>query len=235
MTVTAIVLAAGSGRRFGEKKQFSDLAGRPLLIHSLSIFQKSPCIDKVICVAPREDLSRVETLADKYALSKIKKITPGGTERQDSAAVAIFDLEKEHSPNDIVLIHDGARPFVSLALVDALVQKTMIHGAVVAARRITDSLKEVSAEGFIQRSVPRKGLWAMQTPQSFRLPILAEAYRKGMASGVTATDDAMLVEQLGHPILCVEGPAENIKITAASDLKWAELWLRHDTEARVLS
>ncbi len=225
MTAVAIVLAAGSGRRFGGKKQFSILACRPVFVHSLSLFQQIPNIKEIICVVPEEDQSYAENIIAEYALTKVKNILPGGAKRQDSVAVALSGLEKEKSPDDLVLVHDGARPFLSTALVNALMQKAEKYGAAVAARPVTDSLKEVSKEGFIRRSIPRDGVWAMQTPQVFRLSLLSAAYKKGLADAMVATDDAMMVERLGHPIFCVEGLVENIKITEASDLKRAAAWI----------
>ncbi len=235
MTAVAIVLAAGSGRRFGEKKQFLDLAGHPVFVHSLSLFQRASCVDEIICVVPKEDRVFTEEIISKYPLSKVKKVVAGGAARQDSVAEALFDLEKDKFSDDLVLVHDGARPFLSLDLVATLVRQARVCGAVVAARRVTDSLKEVSAEGLIQRSIPRENLWAMQTPQVFRLSLLVEAYRKALSDGVIATDDAMIVERLGHPILCVEGPAQNIKITERADLKIAESWVREGIVVKVVS
>lgn len=226
MSVHAVVLAAGSGERFGAKKQFLDLDGKPVVIHCLSLFQKSRHIDEVICVVPKTDVALAKNLVSEYALSKVKTLLAGGATRQDSVAIALAYLASEKPGEDIVLVHDGARPLLSSDLLDRLVMEAKSCGAVVAARPVTDSLKAVSESGIIQNTLPREGLWAMQTPQVFRLSILATAYRKGMAEGFCATDDAMMVERLGISIRCIEGPPENIKITTASDLRMAEAFLQ---------
>ena len=220
-----IVLAAGSGQRFGEKKQFSSLSGKPLVIYSLSFFQCSPLIDDIVCVVPKEDLEFMETLLIKYNLSKVNKLLAGGSDRQASAAAAVSYLAEKKPGDHLAAVHDGVRPFLSSRLLESLIQETELSGAAVAARRVTDSLKSVSETRVIQKTLPREGVWAMQTPQVFRLSILSEAYRKGTADHFSATDEAMLVERLGVPVVCVEGTAENIKITTTQDLKFAEFLL----------
>lgn len=194
-------------------------------MYSLSFFQCSPLFDEIVCVVPKEDLGFVETLLTKYNLSKVNKIIAGGSDRQASAAAAVSYLAGEKPLDHLAAVHDGARPFLSSRLIESLIQKTETSGAAVAARRVTDSLKVVSETGVIQKTLPREGVWAMQTPQVFRLSILSEAYRKGTADHFSATDEAMLVERLGVPVACVEGPAENIKITTPQDLKFAEFLL----------
>lgn len=235
MSAHAIVLAAGSGQRFGAKKQFLDLAGKPLVVHSLAIFQQSALIDEVVCVVPKADLILAQRLISEYELSKVKTVLAGGATRQDSVVVALDYLEGEKPKEDIIFVHDGARPFLSLDLLETLVAAVKNIGAVVVARPVTDSLKVVSAAGMIQSTLPREGLWAMQTPQVFTLSILLKAYRQGAVDGFCATDEAMLVERLGVPILCVTGPSENIKITNPSDLRLAESFLQQKQEGVFLS
>lgn len=235
MSVHAIVLAAGSGQRFGAKKQFLDLAGKPVVVHSLSLFEQSVQIDTVICVVPKADLAFAKGLISEYGLSKVKTVLAGGGTRQDSVAIALDHLEAEHLGQDLVVVHDGARPLLSLDLLETLISKAKNKGAVVAARPVTDSLKLVSAAGIIQSTLPRKGLWAMQTPQVFTLSILLKAYRKGTDDGFCATDEAMLVERLGVPVLCVVGPSENIKITNPSDFRLAESYLQQRQKSVLLT
>ncbi|NOY83227.1 MAG: 2-C-methyl-D-erythritol 4-phosphate cytidylyltransferase [Nitrospirae bacterium] len=235
MSVHAIVLAAGSGQRFGAKKQFLDLAGKPVVVHSLSLFQHSALIEEVICVVPKSDTVFAKKLVSEYGLSKVKVVLVGGATRQDSVANALDYLVSKKPIEDIVLVHDGARPLLSLSLLEALVTEAKKSGAVVAARPCSDSLKFVSSEGIIQHTLPREGLWAMQTPQIFTLAVLLEAYRKGAAEGFCATDEAMLVERLGVPIKCIVGPSENIKITNPSDLQLAESFLQQKQNGVLLS
>jgi 2-C-methyl-D-erythritol 4-phosphate cytidylyltransferase len=225
--VHAVIPAAGRGERMGgkTKKQFLDLFGFPVIIHTLTVFQKSPVVDDIICVASREDQLLLERLVSDFALTKIKQVIVGGERRQDSVRAAIDLLEKEDRPDDLVLVHDGVRPLVTPELIERVVSGAEKFGAAVAAIPVADSLKEVSADRVIQKSVPRENIWSMQTPQAFRLALLIEAYRKAVQDGFAGTDEAMLVERTGTPIHCIRGSSENIKITTESDFKMAELLL----------
>ncbi|HZR45588.1 MAG TPA: 2-C-methyl-D-erythritol 4-phosphate cytidylyltransferase [Candidatus Manganitrophaceae bacterium] len=223
----AVIPAAGRGERMGSKtrKQFLALCGRPVIVHTLSIFQKSPFIDDILCVASKEDQPFLERLIAEHGLTKVKRILPGGERRQDSVQVAIEYLEREGRPDDIVLVHDGVRPLVPPELIERVAREAYKSGGAVAALPVTDSLKEVSADGIIEKSVAREKIWSMQTPQAFRLSLLIEACRKAAGDGFYGTDEAMLVERIGVPIRCIQGSSENIKITTPSDLKIAELLL----------
>lgn len=223
----AVIPAAGRGERMGSKtrKQFLALCGRPVIVHTLSIFQKSPFIDDILCVASKEDHLFLERLIAEHGLTKVRRILPGGERRQDSVQVAIEYLEREGRPDDIVLVHDGVRPLVTPELIERVAREAYKSGGAVAALPVTDSLKEVSADGIIEKSVAREKIWSMQTPQAFRLSLLIEAYRKAAGDGFYGTDEAMLVERIGVPIRCIQGSSENIKITTPSDLKIAELLL----------
>lgn len=224
----AVIPAAGRGERMGSrtKKQFLALCGLPVIIHTLAVFQKSPFIDEIICVASKEDHPFLGRLISQHALTKVKRVIPGGDRRQDSVQSAIDLLEEEQRPpDDIVLVHDGVRPLVTLELIEQVVSATQKFGGAVAALPVTDSLKEVSADHFIQKSVAREKIWSMQTPQAFRLALLSEAYREAARDRFSGTDEAMLVERIGAPIRCIQGLSENIKITTPSDLKMAELLL----------
>lgn len=220
--------AAGRGERFGGalKKQFLMLAGAPVLIHALTLFQNASLVDDAICLVPKEDFSYAQALIERYSLTKVKTLLPGGGRRQDSVAAAVSRLEKTGRPDDIVLVHDGVRPLASSSLISKVVAGVESFGAAAAACPVTDSLSEVSEARWIRKSLSRDTIWAMQTPQGFRLSILAEAYRKAARDDFFATDEAMLVARLGVSIRCVEGSAENIKITKPSDLKMAEFLVR---------
>ncbi len=226
--VFAIIPAAGRGERFGgkTKKQFLGLDGVPLLIHTLSVFQKSSLVDEVIPVVNQGDQSFTEQMISGYALAKVKKVLPGGDKRQDSVRAAVVLLEEEGRPGDIVLVHDGVRPLVSLEIIERVIHATEEYGAAVAALPVVDSLKLVSKENEISKSIPRENVWAMQTPQGFRLGLLGEAYRQAAQKNFIGTDDAILVVQMDKPVKCVEGSVENIKITNSEDIRLAELIYR---------
>ncbi len=248
----AVIVAAGEGKRFISsmnkeaqlspqvapvpvsqceiplKKQFMELAGQPVLMHTLAPFQASPLIDTLVCVVAKEDISFFEKQIGTGPGSKIKKIVAGGAHRQDSVAAGLFYLEEIGSVNDLVVVHDGVRPFVTPALIKKVIDAASsenVAGAA-AALPVTDALKEVSPDGVVQKSIPRDRIWAMQTPQVFRLGRLLEAMRKAAADRFVGADEVALVERMDHPVRCVEGDADNIKITTASDLKRAEQILR---------
>lgn len=226
--IHAVIPAAGQGKRLGGsvKKQFLTLCDLPVAVHTLSAFQTSPLIDEIICVASKDDLSFFERLVSDHALTKVTKILPGGERRQDSVWAGLSYLGEWNDRNDLVVVHDGVRPLVTSQLIERVIDAAHEAGGAVAALPLTDSLKQVSSDKMILKSVPRENLWTMQTPQVFRLGILLEAYRRGAKEGLEATDEAMLVENLGLPVRCVQGANDNIKITLPPDLEMAEILLR---------
>ena len=226
--VHAIIVAAGAGQRAGQvggKKQFIEIADQPVIIHTLNRFQAAPVIDAIICVVAKEDIPIFSDLIKRHPLSKIKQIVAGGACRQDSVSAGLSLLETTGSLDDLVVVHDGVRPLVSTDLIERVVQAAGQFGGAVAALPVTDSLKIVSQDLMIQKSVPRESVWAMQTPQAFRLGLLIEAMKKAALDHYVGTDEASLFERSGHPVFCVEGDHENIKITTASDLKRVETLL----------
>lgn len=226
--VFAIIAAAGRGERFGgkTKKQFLGLDGVPVLIHTLTVFQKSSLVDEIIPVVNPCDQSFAEQLIAGYSLAKVKRVIPGGDKRQDSVRAAVILLEGEGQPEDIVLVHDGVRPLVSVEMIEKVIHATEEYGAAVAALPVVDSLKVVSEKKDIAKNVPRENVWAMQTPQGFRLGVLGEAYRQAAQDDFIGTDDAMLVVQMAKTVKCVEGAVENIKITNSEDMRLAGLIYR---------
>lgn len=226
--IHAVIPAAGQGKRLGGsvKKQFLNLCDLPVAVHTLAAFQAASLIDEIICVSSNEDLSFFERLVSDHALTKVVKLLPGGERRQDSVWAGLAYLGERHDRKDLVVVHDGVRPLVTPQLIEKVIRAAGAEGSAVAALPVTDSLKEVSSDKMILRSLPRENVWAMQTPQVFRLGILLEAYRRAAQEGFEATDEAMLVEKLGLPIRCVEGEIENMKITLPPDLETAEVLLR---------
>ena len=221
----AVIPAAGRGARFGGEtpKQFLALRGLPMIVRSLAPFQASPLIDEIVCAVSKNEITSFERLVQEYRITKVKRIVPGGERRQDSVQAAVAFLEKEKSPDDIVLVHDGVRPLASAALIERIVEAARKFGAAIPALPLTDSLKRLSPSGVIEQSVSREHLWTAQTPQGFRLSILVEALRRAEKERFWGTDEAALVERLGAPVHCVEGTRENIKITSPEDFEMAEL------------
>lgn len=219
-----VIPAAGRGERMGgkTKKQFLTLCDLPIIVHTLSAFQASSVIDEITCVVSKEDQSHLERLLSEHGLTKVKRILHGGERRQDSVRAAIDLLGKRFPSDEMVLVHDAVRPLVTSDLIERVLEGARKFGGAVAGLPMADSLKQVSGERFIERSVPREGIWLMQTPQAFSLGTLAAAFLQAAKERFFGTDEAMLVERIGIPIHCVEGSVENIKITTPSDLRLAE-------------
>lgn len=220
LDVVAIVPAAGLGKRFGtsERKQFAKVAGIPLLLYTLKGLHKTRHITEIIPVLRQEDMERGLEIIESRNLYKIRKIAPGGTERQDSINNAL-KLIKEKC---LILIHDGARPLVSCGLIERLLQGIKGFDGVIPGLPVRDTLKEVNSKGLVLSTVKRESFWTVQTPQIFNSLVIKKAYDKAYKKGFYATDDAALVERIGGKIRVIAGDPFNIKVTTPEDLKLAE-------------
>lgn len=219
----AIIPAAGRGARVGFKtpKTFIDIGGRPLLAHTIASFAASRRICLIQPVLPRTHLERFRTgLLDHFGWRTCRPAVAGGRERQASVAAGLRALPEGI---DYVVIHDGARPFVSTALIEKVLAAARRHGAALAAVPVHDTIKRVSPDFFLEGTVDRRTLWLAQTPQAFAVGLLREAHAQALAAGLEATDDAALVEALGHPVRVVPGSRLNFKITTREDLALARL------------
>jgi 2-C-methyl-D-erythritol 4-phosphate cytidylyltransferase/2-C-methyl-D-erythritol 2,4-cyclodiphosphate synthase len=215
MRVTAIIAAAGAGRRLGsaKPKQLLDIGGGSMLQHSLKAFATHPRVRDIVVVLPPG--SRVLALHGyDAAMGPALHVAEGGPRRQDSVANAFAHVDPD---TEIVLIHDAARPFVSAALIDRTIDAAAAHGAAIAAVRSRDTVKRVGAEGIIEETIPRETIYLAQTPQGFRRDVLAAAIAAGR-SAVEATDEAALAERAGYRVHVVDGDPGNVKITTAEDL-----------------
>ena len=225
---TAIVLAAGKGKRMHSKiqKQFLEIQGYPVLYYSLHCFQESPLIQDIILVMGEEMISYCEQeIVKKYGFSKVRKVTAGGKERYDSVYAGLLCCQD----TDYVYIHDGARPFITEEMVLRGYEAVKRTNACVMGMPSKDTVKLADSSGYIKETPDRKIVWNIQTPQIFSYDLIRGAYesiRKKDMTGVT--DDAMVVEQeTGTKILLVEGSYQNIKITTPEDLAIAEAFLRY--------
>ena len=220
--IAAIVPAAGAGVRMeaDRPKQFLSLGGRPLLVHALKRLAASPLVETIAVVVPEDWVSQVRTeLVEAFGLGeKVEAVVAGGAQRQDSVAAGLEALPPEV---ELVVVHDGARPFVTTAMVAAVVESAKAMGAAVTAIPVTDTLKRV-AEGAVLDTIPREGLVRVQTPQAFRKGVLVEALREARADGIVGTDEASLVERMGSPVRVVAGALTNIKVTTQEDWDLAE-------------
>lgn len=225
---TAIVLAGGSGSRMKStvKKQYLIMQGRPVLCHSLEVFQNHPQIDEIVLVCGKGEKEQCRyEIVEKYGFSKVTQITEGGKERYHS----VYEGLKKITDCQYVLIHDGARPFVNAEILDRIFQELPKSRACVAGMPVKDTIKMSDSAGFVECTLPREKLWTIQTPQSFEYALIREAYDRLMEEDdptVKITDDAMVAEYiLKLPVKLVEGSYDNIKITTPEDLLLAELIL----------
>ncbi len=229
MKTAAIVVCAGIGKRLNLKnnaKPFLPICGKPILARTLMALEKSSHIDGIIVVANKRFIKKASELIMKFGLKKISAIACGGKNRSESVYNGLNIIGKDI---DIVLIHDGARPFLSGALIKDCVKAAEKFGAAVAAVPVESTVKEADKKLFVKKTLDRNIIWAIQTPQVFKREIIMTAYKKAVKnkeSFAKFTDDAMLVERLGKKVKIVMGDFENIKITRPADLKIAESFLK---------
>lgn len=218
MKVSAIIPAAGQSRRMGlgTNKQFLILKGKPVLAYTLMAFEKCLAVQEIIIVAaPGEEVYCREEVVEKYSFSKVSQVVVGGRERQDSVYQGILALSQD---TEVVIVHDGARPFLTTELINRSIEHCLVTGAAIVAVPVKDTIKIVSKEQIVENTPPRHTLWSVQTPQTFRYSLLKEAYEQAISQGFLGTDDASLVERMGGPVKVVDGSYENIKITTPEDL-----------------
>ncbi|HKQ77986.1 MAG TPA: 2-C-methyl-D-erythritol 4-phosphate cytidylyltransferase, partial [Blastocatellia bacterium] len=220
----AIIPAAGSGSRFGGQipKQFVEIAGAPIIVHTLRRFDECDEIGAIIVALRPEEIERFGQSLPAYGIRKPVRLVNGGAERSDSILNAL-EAAKELQP-EIVAVHDAVRPFVTPELISEVIARAREIGAAILALPSTDTIKEVE-NGLIRRTIDRRKIWRAQTPQAFRYDLLLRANEEARAGALpssVATDDSFLVERQGLPVAAVEGSPHNIKITTPEDLLLAE-------------
>ena len=227
--IAAVVVAGGAGRRLRQKrgvlrKPYLILGTKPILIHTLKKLSGSILVNEIVVVCHRQDVGRCQSLIKRFKISKIKGIVAGGRERFDSVFNGLKAIGEDI---DIVLIHDGVRPFLSRELIKRSIKAALRHGASLAAVPVKPTVKFAEEKGFfVVRTLRRDLLWEAQTPQTFKRELITKAYRKAKSRRVKATDDAALVERLGRKVRLVTGSYDNIKITTKEDLELARVLLR---------
>lgn len=237
---TAILLAAGTGRRMGSNiaKQYMLLCDKPVIWYGLQAFETSEVIDDVILVTGKDEVDYVQKeIVEKYGFSKVVCVIAGGAERYLSVQNALRAIEEDtlDEPNrdGYVFIHDGARPLVTEKIIEDTFEAAKEHGACCAAVPVKDTIKLADDKGFVATTPDRSRLYAVQTPQTFSVPLILEAYKllaekseELKEAGIQITDDAMVVEtMLNHPVKLVEASYENIKITTPEDMEVAKRFL----------
>ena len=226
MKADAVIASAGKGLRFmeGKKKQFYSLGGKPILAHTLDKFETCPLIRSVRLVVGQEDMDYcLKEIVEKYGFQKVSEIVPGGKRRQESVKNGMDALPKD---TDIVAIHDGVRPLVTRTMIEDSIHSAVRHGAVVLAMPVKETIKMSNPDGTVLKTLDREFLWQIQTPQTFQVNVIREAYYRATEDGFVGTDDASLVERLGVKVHILPGSYTNIKITTPEDLVLAYLFLK---------
>ncbi len=222
MKYTVMIPAAGSGQRMGAgyNKLFLKLGDRPILVHTLQVFEDDPSCEGIILAVKAEEQPSIQEMLSEFSITKVTAMVEGGGERQNSVAACIRAYDGE----GIVLVHDAARPFIRRNVIAELVSVADAHGAAIAGVQAKDTMKYAPG-GIVEETVDREKLWIVQTPQAFRCGLLREAADKAVADGFLGTDESMLVERLGHPVRMVESTYDNVKMTTQEDLVFGEVLL----------
>lgn len=234
MKNTAIVLAGGSGSRMKSsvKKQYLMMQGRPVICHSLEVFQNCPRIDEIVLVCGKGEIEQCRSkIVEAYGFTKVTHIVEGGKERYHS----VHEGLKAITDCTYVLIHDGARPFVDEGMLDRILEELPKCHACVVGMPVKDTIKMSNDNGYVEQTLPREKLWTIQTPQSFDYALIRDAYDRLAEKEdleVKITDDAMVAEYIAQvPVKLVEGSYDNIKITTPEDLVLAEMILKNREQA----
>jgi 2-C-methyl-D-erythritol 4-phosphate cytidylyltransferase len=223
--ISALIVAAGQGVRMGaaQRKQYLQLGDLPILAHTILAFARCTSINQIVLVVPKEEVAYCrEIILSAISLATHVRLVPGGKRRQDSVYNGLSVLSDD---DDIVLIHDGVRPFVSTELIESCIQGAQKWGACIPTIEITDTLKKIAADHTIQATIPRDQLHQAQTPQAFKLHLIKKAHRLSREKKWRVTDDASLLEHVGVPVHVIPGTSDNIKITTPADLKKAQMIL----------
>lgn len=224
---TAIIMAAGKGKRMqtAVSKQFLPVCGKEILAWTVDVFDKSPLVDKILLVASADGKEDVQNLWNSYGWKKVAAVLEGGKERQNSVANGLAAVEKD---TDIVLIHDGVRPFVTEEMIADSIDAAKEYGGAVIGVPAKDTIKVCSADGMAVETPDRSTLWQIQTPQTFQRSLIVDAYEKADRDGFLGTDDASVAEFAGHQVKVVMGSYRNIKITTKEDMVIAEAFLKEE-------
>lgn len=215
----AIILAAGKGKRMkaDKNKQFLQIKGKPILYHTLNAFSLCNEIDEIVLVAAKEEIDYCEKeIVKKYNFYKVKYIVEGGKERQDSVLNGLLAIE--NSDCDIVLIHDGARPFVNNKIIENCISYSRKYGATACGVNVKDTIKIKDKNNFSIDTPNRESLFAVQTPQGFKYNLILDCHKKIKELKLIVTDDTMVVEKFNNKVFLYEGSYNNIKITTPEDL-----------------
>jgi len=221
--VVALIPTAGSGKRVGSEvpKQFLEIQGKPVIIYTLEKFDRCSLIDDVILIVPLEHVRLAEEVIAKWCIQKVGNVIAGGKERQDSVQNGLDCLPEDV---EIVVVHDGVRPFVSVEKISEVVESVRKWGGAVLALPVKDTVKKARM-GWVEETLDRRTIWSVQTPQAFRIDWMKEGYEKAKQEEFYATDDSTLIERLGCRVALIMGEEKNIKITTPADIQLAEMFV----------
>jgi 2-C-methyl-D-erythritol 4-phosphate cytidylyltransferase len=220
--ISAVIVAGGKGKRMGQdiNKQYIKIGEKEILALTLEIFESSKVIDEIVLVVPEDEIDYCSiNIVSKYNISKVKSIAAGGIERQDSVYNGLICCNPK---TQIVLIHDGARPFISEDTILKSIECTKEYGACTVGVPVKDTIKVVNSDEFIVNTPDRSRLFAVQTPQTFKYDLILNAHKEAINKDIRATDDNALLESLGHNVKIIKGSYLNIKITTPEDLIFAK-------------
>lgn len=214
-----IIPASGLGSRFGLKtpKQFYKLNGKEILIHTLNRFNSIKRIKSIFVSTRNEYVIKISLLVKKHRLSKVGNVVVGGKHRQDSVYNALKELNCK--PDDVIIVHDAVRPFVSANLIDKMMDESVKYDCVIPGIPITNTIKKTNKKSIVINTIPRENLWSIQTPQFFKYNKLIKAFEYAKANKLIGTDEAALMEYAGFKVKVVEGEIANVKITTRKDVK----------------
>jgi len=224
----AIVVAGGRGRRMGTEapKQYLQLGGKTILQITLEAFQRAGEVGRIILVVPRGEVVYCrDEIVDRPGLDKVAQVVMGGKTRQESVARGLEAIEKLGAHPDVVLVHDGVRPFIQTKIIDQAARIAAHFGAALTAIPVIDTIKAITDDGFVRLTPDRRWLMRAQTPQAFQYDTLLDAHRRAAAEDFVGTDDCQLVERIGGRVVIVPGDERNIKITTPHDWEVAQaIW-----------
>ncbi|HPQ70305.1 MAG TPA: 2-C-methyl-D-erythritol 4-phosphate cytidylyltransferase [bacterium] len=228
MVCVGIVVAGGKGRRMATKvsKQYLDLGGRPILARTLEALSAAPIVNALVLVVPRGDVVFCkDQIVEKYNLAKVARVVMGGQTRQESVARGLRAIEKLRLTPDVVLVHDGVRPFIEPQIIERAARIAANFGAALVAGAVKETIKLITDDGFVRQTPDRRWLVSAQTPQAFQYDTLLDAHREAEKTGFVGTDDCQLVERIGGRVIVVNGEDTNVKITTQTDLLLAQaIW-----------
>ena len=218
-TCAAVIVAAGSARRMGGiDKVLAPLGELPVLAHTLDVFQDSPAVDEIVVVTREDLMVPIGTLCSQRGITKVRRVVKGGESRTESVLAGLRETDPQAS---LIAIHDGARPFLPLEVLEQTIETARQRGAAAPALPVKDTIK-VAREGVVQQTPDRARLFGVQTPQVFEASLIKGALTKAWEEGAALTDDCSAVERIGFPVCLTQGSEENIKITTPRDLTWGE-------------